>query len=342
MNAFVTGERVDFELVPTSLPVVATVREYDGGPAWLAKLPQVIEELRERWSLRLGAPFHGGSCSWVAPAWPPDGEHAVLKITWPHREAMGEAEGLRLWDGRGVVRLLREDRGRLAVLVERCEPGGALGEADHLDPRERLEIGARLLDELWSAPVPEMEPEPGLESGVVPESGAGAGAERTELERVADVTAEWADLVEERMDRLKPDFDPGLVALGARLLRELPATAPRTVLVHGDFNPGNVLSARRRPWLAIDAKPMIGDPGYDPWPLLAQIDEPFAYSDPLGVLAERFALVGDVVGEDVRRLAAWALAREVESALWAADLPQSPIAYGSMGKAGVFARLAEV
>jgi streptomycin 6-kinase len=342
VNAFVTGERVDFELVPTTLPVVATVREHDGGPVWLAELPQVIEELRERWSLRLGAPFHGGSCSWVAPAWPPDGEPAVLKITWPHREAMGEAEGLRLWDGRGVVRLLREDRERLAVLVERCEPGVALGEAHHLDPRERLEIGARLLDELWSVPVPEMEPEPGLESGAVPAPKAEAGAERTELEGVADLTAQWADLVEERMDRLKPDFDPGLVALGARLLRELPATAPRTTLVHGDFNPGNVLSARRRPWLAIDAKPMIGDPGYDPWPLLAQIDEPFAHPDPLRVLAERFALVGDVVGEDVRRLVAWALAREVESALWAADHPQSPIAYGSMEKAGVLARLAEV
>jgi streptomycin 6-kinase len=87
---------------------------------------------------------------------------------------------------------------------------------------------------------------------------------------------------------------------------------------------------------------MIGDPGYDPWPLLAQIDEPFAHPDPLCVLAERFTLVADVVGEDVRRLAAWALAREVESALWAADHPQSPIAYGSMEKAGVFARLAEV
>jgi streptomycin 6-kinase len=320
VNTFPTGEHVDAELIPSSLPVVATVSEHDGGPAWLAGLSQVIEELRERWSLRLGAPFHGGSCSWVAPAWPPDGEPAVLKITWPHREAMGEAEGLRLWDGRGVVRLLREDRERLAVLVERCEPGGALGDADHLDPRERLEIGARLLDELWSVPVPE-------QSG---------------LERVADVTAEWADLVEERMDRLKPDFDPGLVALGARLLRELPATAPRMVIVHGDFNPGNVLSARRRPWLAIEAKPMIGDPGYDPWPLLAQIDEPFAHPDPLCVLAERFTLVADVVGEDVRRLAAWALAREVESALWAADHPQSPIAYGSMEKAGVFARLAEV
>ena len=310
---------MDLELVPTSLPVVATVMEHDGGPAWLAGLPRMIEELRERWSLRLGAPFHGGSCSWVAPVWPPDGEAAVLKITWPHREAMGEAEGLRLWDGCGVVRLLRENRERLAVLVERCEPGEMLGDADRLDPRERLEIGARLLSELWSVPVPE----------------------QTGLERVADVTAEWADLIEERMDRLKPDFDPGLVTLGARLLRDLPATAPRTVIVHGDFNPGNVLAARRQPWLAIDAKPMIGDPGYDPWPLVAQIDDPFAHSDPLRVLAERFALVADVVGEDVRRLAAWALAREVESALWAAEHPRSPIAYGSMEKARVFARLAE-
>ncbi len=307
-------------MFPPTLPVVATVSMHEGGPQWLARLPSLVAELRDRWSLRLGPPIHGGSCSWVAPARLPDGESAVLKVTWPHREAAGEAEGLRRWGGRGAVHVLREDPAQYAVLIERCEPGEKLGDADHLDVRERLLIGAGLLRELWSAEPPRSGP--------------------TALERVADLTADWADIAEERMERLRPDFDPGLVATGVRLLRELPGAAAREVIVHGDFNPGNVLSARRRPWLAIDAKPMIGDPGYDPWPLLAQIDDPFNHADPRRVLAERLALVGDVLGEDVWRIAAWAFAREVESALWAVDHAQSPIAHGSLSKAYVFAELA--
>lgn len=325
----------NFELFPTTLPVVATVSVSEAGRQWLAQLPSLVAELRDRWSLRLGAPIHGGSCSWVAPVSLPDGEPAVLKVTWPHREAIGEAEGLRLWDGRGAVRLLRADPEKLAVVIERCEPGGTLGDAHHIDPHERLLIGARLLSELWSVT-------PHEDSGFEDSSPERSGFEHTRLERVAALTADWADTAEERMERLRPDFDPGLVATAVRLLRELPGSATREVVIHGDFNPGNILSARRRPWLAIDAKPMIGDPGYDPWPLLAQIDDPFGHPNPRRVLAERFALVGEVLGEDVRRLMAWAFAREAESALWAADHADSPIAHGSIDKAYVFAELAEL
>ncbi len=311
---------MDLDLFPPSLPVVATVNQYDDGPAWLAALPGAVEELRERWSLRLGAPFRGGSCSWVAPAWLPGGEPAVLKVTWPHREAMGEAAGLRLWSGRGSVLLYEEDQQLLAVLIERCEPGTTLAESEQLSPDKRLLIGAQLLYELWSVTPPE----------------------QTGLESLAAVTAEWADLVERRMARHKPAFDPGLVALAAGLLRELPGSAPREVVVHGDFNPGNILMAQRKPWLAIDAKPMIGDPGYDVWPLVSQIDDPFAHENAERVLTERMTLVADMVDEDVRRLAAWALAREVEAALWTLEHPETPAPIGSMDKAGAFARLAEL
>ncbi|MFK8844506.1 aminoglycoside phosphotransferase family protein [Streptomyces sp. Ac-502] len=274
----------------------ATVGSTPDGRAWLDRLPATVRAVQEEWDLRLGVPLHGGSCSWVAPARLPDGGDAVLKVTWPHREAAGEAPALRAWDGSGAVRLLRHDRERYALLVERCAPGGELDDSP-LPAGERLLIAAGVLRELWAAPVP-------------PDG---------ELERVADVCAEWAGTVEDRMARIRPGYDPGLVRLGARLLRELPATATREVVVHGDFNPGNILSARRRPWLAIDPKSMVGDPGYDPWPLLEQIDDPFEYGDPCPVLRERCTLLADALGEEPDRLLAWATARTVENALWCAD-----------------------
>lgn len=314
------------ELFPSTLPVVCTVSRLDGGPAWLAKLPAIVDDLRERWNLTLGKPFHGGSCSWVAPVRLSDGGESVLKVNWPNRESAGEAEALRLWDGRGAVRLLREDHGQYALLIERCDPGDLLADADHIPAHDRLLVGARLLNELWSAPVPT----PG----------------ETALEDLADVTAEWADLLDERMERHKADLadrlDPGLAAQAAHLLRDLPRTARRRVVVHGDFNPGNILAARRRPWLAIDAKPMIGDPAYDLSRLLLQIDDPFNHADPRAVLAERYTLIADVIGEDTARLTAWALAREVESALSAVDTGDTRAADTTLATIPVLADVAKL
>lgn len=126
----------------------------------------------------------------------------------------------------------------------------------------------------------------------------------------------------------------------ADLLEWLPRTATRTVLVHGDINPGNILSAVRQPWLAIDAKPMVGDPGYDPAPLLAQIDPPFAKADPARVLRHREALFAEIVGEPAERLLAWAVARWVESALWNVSGDDLSTGEADMAEAGVLARLA--
>jgi streptomycin 6-kinase len=282
---------------------------------WLAELPALVRGLQQRWGLRLGPPYAGGTCAWVAPATLPDGATGVLKISWPHPEAAGEAEALRVWDGRGAVRLFRHDPERWALLLERCDPGTKLGERSDLTVKDRLRAAARVLKELHDAPVP-------------PDTG---------LDRLGDRMAEWADLTEERMARLRPDFDPGLVALGVRLLRELSGTAGREVVVHGDFNPGNVLAVRGRGWLAIDPKPLIGDGGYDLWRLVEQVDDPFAYARARQLVADRFSIVADVLGVDTWRLVAWSVARCVEDALWTVEYGDSRGGGELMGKARLLA-----
>jgi streptomycin 6-kinase len=282
-----------FELVPATLPVVAELGRIESARAWLRELPSLIEQVRDVFGVRLSAPLHGGSCSWVAPAELPDGTRAIVKIGWPHREMYGEPIALRVWDGRGAVRLMAHDPQRHALLLERCEPGEQLA-VSQAAAEDRLRIGCAVLRQLWDVPV------------------CSAGG----LERLGSVTAEWADLVGERMDRLKPGYDAGLVAEGARLLRELPVSADRDAVLHGDFNPGNVLSAGGRRWVAIDPKPMVGDPAYDPWPLLEQVDDPFAHPDVPRALRDRVALVADELSLDAQRIMLWAVARRVQTALW--------------------------
>jgi streptomycin 6-kinase len=264
----------------------------------------VISSLLERWELTpAGPPFAGGTAGTVVPVVRADGTEAVLKVTSPHhREAREEAAGLRLWAGRGAVLLYEEDRSLWALLIERCRPGS---------PVVEVADAAAVLNELWSVPVPDPSP----------------------FETVADVCREWAGLLRWRMAALRPPFDAGLVALGASLLESLPASASRSVVVHGDFNPGNVLSASRRPWLAIDAKPMVGDPGYDPMPLLVQLG-------PGSTLVPRYEEFASLVGEPVERLYAWSVARLVESSLWHVSRHELSEGDGNFGLARRFAALA--
>ena len=309
------------DLLPADLPVVTTLRPRAEAQTWLRQLPGVIAEVRDKFGLALSAPLHGGSCSWVAPATMPDGTEVIVKIGWPHREMLGEPAALRQWNGHGAVRLIAHDPDRHALLLARCAPALELGRAP-LPAAERLQIGCAVLRKLWAAPAT-------AESERLATRAAPATTEferladvttqwaapvADEFERLTDVTAEWAGIAEERMDRIRPGYDPGLVAEGVRLLRSLPAGAERTVLLHGDLNPGNILSDGDG-WRAIDPKPMVGDAAYDSWPLLEQIDNPFSYADPTAHLRERVSLLAHSLDLDADRIVAWCLARRVETAL---------------------------
>jgi streptomycin 6-kinase len=271
----------------------------DAGRAWVDELPGRIERLRRRWGLELGPPFEpGGVTSWVAPA----GPGAVLKVLVPHREAAHEAAALRAWGGGGAVRLLDEDPDEHALLLEWCRPGTALREAGRPDD-EVLDVGADIAVRLWR-PVPADAP----------------------YERLGNVMAEWADLVEERAARVVVPLDAGLVGEGAALLRDLPRTADDDVLLHGDLHPANLLAAEREPWLAIDPKPVRGDPAFDLPPLVLQTGELLAHPDPAGELDRRLDRVAAATGVDADRIRRWGIARSVEIVVWAQanDLPRGP------------------
>jgi streptomycin 6-kinase len=146
------------------------------------------------------------------------------------------------------------------------------------------------------------------------------------MPKLAEVATALADIANERMERLAVSapivWDQGLLRHAVDLLRTLPFDAPREGLAHGDLNPGNILrddSGGNPGWIAIDPKAVIGDLAWDPWPLLTQIGDWTEAATPAGVLAERTRLLADRTGLDGARIAAWATARGVESALWAAD-----------------------
>jgi streptomycin 6-kinase len=120
----------------------------------------------------------------------------------------------------------------------------------------------------------------------------------------------WADWFEQDLEADARGLDPGLAREGITTLRELPRTADRDVLLCTDLHAGNVLSARREPWLVIDPKPFIGDPAFDAVQHMLNCDERLA-SNPKA-LAQRMASLLDL---DPQRVRLWLFARCAQESL---------------------------
>jgi streptomycin 6-kinase len=252
---------------------------------WLARLPAVVAEIAQRWSLDVGEPFQpGGQCARVAPARTASGARLALKIGWVHPEAMCEADGLRFWDGNGVVRLnAADERGdTAALLLELCEPGTQLARLPEPD-QDAVLVG--ILPRLWREPA--------------------AGHQFPSL---AGMCRQWADEFEAENAADPVALDPGIVRAGLELFRLLPDSADRQVLLATDLHAENILAAQREPWLAIDPKPHVGDPAYDLLQHMINCDRLLA--DPVG-LARRLA---DWLELDTCRLLLWLFARCVQEA----------------------------
>ena len=275
--------------IPPRLARTVVAWEGDRGQGWLRRLPALVAELASGWDLDVGPPFEpGGQISWVAPVRRRrDGGEAVLKVQLPHPESGTEALGLATWGGVGAVELLAHDAQRCGLLLERCHPGLAL--ADHSDHDAVLVQAVAVAASLH---------EPAPPAGVA---------------SLAEVLDRWGDELEGRLAR-HGSADPGMDAMAVATFREVPRTASRQVLLHGDLNPTNVLSARRSPWLAIDPKPMVGDPAYDGARLVTQPD-PHRSADPAATVARRLAVVATALDVPEPELARWCVADCVEIAV---------------------------
>jgi streptomycin 6-kinase len=124
---------------------VENVRQ-EGGEQWLASLPAQLEYWCSRWDLTVvGAPRHG-YLGLVFPVTCPQGP-AVLKLTRVDEETREEAAALRVWEGRGAVRLLESAEG--VLLLERLEAERSLA---HQEIGRAVSEASRLLRVL-SVPV---------------------------------------------------------------------------------------------------------------------------------------------------------------------------------------------
>lgn len=100
------------------------------------------------------------------------------------------------------------------------------------------------------------------------------------------------------------------------LFAELISSQAETFLLHGDLHHGNVLSAGRRPWLAIDPKGVVGERAYETAALLHNPVELLREPEPRKILARRMDLLSERLDLDRERVHRWGLAQAVLAAYW--------------------------
>jgi streptomycin 6-kinase len=266
--------------------------------AWLDRLPKLITELIKDWQLVPdGQPMHGAA-AYVLPVIA-DGKPAVLKITKPHPEAEHEHLALRAWGGNRAIRLLRADPHRWAMLLDRAEAGRDLNTLPIL---QACEVVADLYPRLHIPAIPQ-------------------------LIKLSDAVREWTDRL--RLLHDHPSVPRRLIEHAAALASDF-GTDPQTDgrLIHTDLHFANVLhaSVESAGWLAIDPKPMSGDPAFEVAPLLwNRWDEAAATGDLRGAVLDRIYTVVDRAGLDEDRVRDWVIVRELVNVLWSlVDGGESP------------------
>lgn len=287
--------------IPEELIATQTMFHGAAGRAFTDALPELAARYLREWGLRVdGQPMYG-MCALVLPVvressgtgGSPDGVRdglpAALKLQLTDEESAGEALALRAWGeaGAGAVGLLAHDPETGAMLLERLDENRPLSAVP--DAREAVGVLAQVLARLVAVPAP-----PGLRT-------------------LADMAARMLAQTPRALAALADDQERRLVADCAAALREV-AGEPGDRLLHWDLHYDNVLAGRpgtdrAHRWVALDPKPLAGDPGFELFPALDNRFDP-------AEIRWRFDALSEALGLDRERARAWTLGRVLQNVLW--------------------------
>jgi streptomycin 6-kinase len=211
----------------------------DGNESWLDELPDLVDSLANDWSLTIGSSFAGGHAALAVEATLHDGTPAVLKIGVPGRDTGPETTALRLADGEGCAKLLREDTSRRALLMERL---GAPMYDVVVDPATRIDLLCDVAVRLWR-PI-----DPGID-----------------LPTGAQLAEQYADRLPQLWEQAGRPCTSATVANALNCMeRRRDAHDDRTaVLVHGDVHEMNALQASDGSYKLIDPSGLRAEPACD-------------------------------------------------------------------------------
>jgi streptomycin 6-kinase len=187
------------------------------------------------------------------------------------------------FDGNASL-VIPADRGRRALLVERCDPGTSLLE---LGDDTAADVVTGLLPTLWK-PAP------------------------SEFRTLAAVATRWVEELPAHWESFERPFERRILDAAVDALRELGPTQGPLVVANEDLHAGNVLASRREPWLVIDPKPLAAEREFTPVAMIRdRKDEVLAGPHPLRRLRHRLDRFAADLELDRERVRGWTLAHTV-------------------------------
>jgi len=267
-----------------------------GAGAWLDTLPELVRGVEADWDVAVGQAFPFSTEAFVAEAVCADGTPAVLKLIVPREGGAADREiaVLRLTDGEGCARLLRDDPERGALLLERL--GRPLVEL-RLPAHERHGILVAAASRVWR---------PAHDSGLP------TGADKARW-LAGFVERMWEETGRPCSRRV---IDHALVCAARRGAAYRDATA---VLVHGDVHQWNALEAGGGEFKLVDPDGLLVEPEYDLGILMRE--------DPLdGDLRERARWLAERSGLNETAIWEWGVVERVSTGLLGTRVNLQPVA----------------
>ncbi|MGH9904337.1 MAG: aminoglycoside phosphotransferase family protein [Pyrinomonadaceae bacterium] len=215
------------------------------------------------------------------------GAGVVLKISKQVGDEWLAGEILRAFSGHGAVRVYESEPG--AILLERLEPGEQLAELVRRgQDEEATEILAQVMHQMARHKAPEHCP----------------------------TVWDWARGFDRYLNTSDKAIPRPLVDEAHKLYQQLAASAPATMLQHGDLQHYNVLFDSKRGWVAIDPKGVVGELEYEVGAILRNpVEQPELFASTATIERRLDCLTGMLELSHDRALA-WAFAQAVLSAIW--------------------------
>lgn len=288
---FDTSQHLDSIVLPDK--VVENIGTYFGedGLKWVADFKQHLERVTREWEVNLQKPFSNLSVNFVAPVTLRNGDQAVLKMGFPHKDLATECHALCHFAGQGAVKLLRCEPSEGTMLLEYLKPGRPLKELD--DDDEATRIAAQAMKLIWK---------PVRDESLYPS--------------VKDWFQGFKKL-RQRFDGDSGPFDSGMIALAENVSTELLGGMGEQVVLHGDLHHDNIVSSNSHGWVVIDPKGVVGEREYEVGALLRN-PSPEIYTKQF---ERRVEILAEELGFDRQKITQWAFTQAVLSAVWSVDGP---------------------
>jgi streptomycin 6-kinase len=280
-------------VVPADLAELHEKYSGEAGRRWIAGLPDLAAAHLDGWQLAIDGPVACGAVALIIPVTRRDGSKAVLKLQPVDDQTAGEPAALRLWAGRGAVRLLEHDPDSGAMLLERLDAARDLTTMQ--DDLAAAQIIAELLVQLNAVPAP------------------------ADLRRLRDVAAATLAGTPQAIRKLGDADERRLLINCAARIKELITGPIENRLLHWDLHYFNVLATLdgSQRWTVIDPKPLSGDSGFELLPALwNRWDDLVETGDASRALLRRFDLMTEILELDRSRAVGWTLGRVLQNAVW--------------------------